>query len=84
MCIMCIYNKPTDKTIFPIYVDQSTTFLNKYTILSWKKSMCHCRKWKCKRKTVQKTEKKTMQEQKYPMSLIEAIILRATKYLLKF
>ena len=37
-----------------------------------------------KEKRFKKTEKKTMQEQKYPMSLIEAIILRANKYLLKF
>ena len=34
---------------------------------------------------VKKTEKKkTMPEQKYPMLLIEAIILTARKYLLKF
>ena len=35
-------------------------------------------------KRLKKTEKTTMQEQKYPMSLVKAIILRTRKYLLKF
>ena len=40
--------------------------------------MYHFWKWKCERKTLQRTEKNTtFLEQKYPKSLIEASILRA-------
>ena len=40
------------KTICPIYVKPPTPLFNKYTVLSCKKNMYHCWKWKCKRKTL--------------------------------
>ena len=64
------------KTICTIDVKPPIALFNKYAVFSWKKNVYNCWKWKCKKKSF-KELKKTLLEQKYPKSLIEASIVRA-------
>ena len=55
---MDICNKATDsKRYAPFSSNHPQHCLtNKYTVLSWKKKIYHCWKWKCKRKTLWRTK----------------------------